>query len=114
MSPVPIDEPSDEERQEELPEDYDTPFSLPDQEKPAAQPANIDDAELPDHSGDEDVGRLPDDHPSTDVNIEQEEFYDEGIAGAAEAGEPNAESDVTGYNPDEDSRRTKNSGGNQH
>jgi hypothetical protein len=62
------DEPTDEEEQQKLPEDYDTPF------RPA------DDTDPND--------RLDDTHPTTDSNIDAHEMYDEGISGAAEAEEP--------------------------
>lgn len=44
-------------------------------------------------------------HPVTDTNIEIEEEYDEGLGGAAEAGEPNKHDAVIGYNPEADRRR---------
>jgi hypothetical protein len=107
----PYDEPNDEVRQEKLDQDYDTPFGVPDTQTPAAQPGDSDIADSPDHTNDDDTGALGADHPSTDTNIQAEELYDEGIAGAAEAGEPNAESDVLGYDPNQDVRR-KNSDSN--
>ena len=75
---MPPDEPNDEERLEELPGDQGTPF----------QPADDQD----------DQGQTDDTHPSTDVD--QQELYDEGVAGA-EAEEPNQDNAVTGYEPDE-------------
>jgi hypothetical protein len=76
------DEPTEEERAEELPEDNETPF------RPAApsqgDPATTDPLARPPQDD------LPDDHPTTDTNIQREELYDEGISGAAEAAEPQA------------------------
>jgi len=78
------DGPNDEERLEELPEDNETPFA-------PADPTLDDTAEEP-------VGeRLDDTHPSTDTNIQQEELYEEGVAGAAEVSEPD-----TPRSPNED------------
>jgi hypothetical protein len=72
------DEPNDEERKEQLPEDYDTPFR-------PAPPSRDDDIDL----DDDDQGRdLDDTHPATDSGIDEQELYDEGISGAAEAEEP--------------------------
>jgi hypothetical protein len=108
MPPIsPVDEPNDEEREEKLPEDYETPFSLPDKDKPAAQPADIDDAQLADHTNDDDTGDLPVDHPAADSKLDSDELYDEGLAGAAESGEPNAENDVLSYDPKNDTRSLK-------
>jgi hypothetical protein len=87
---LPPDEPNEEERREELPGDTQTPFS------PAPS------------SRDDDTGQpaqLDDTHPSTDTNIEPEELYDEGLAGAAEAEDPSPRDDVVGYDPDKDSRK---------
>jgi hypothetical protein len=112
MPPIsPFNQPNDEERQEKLDQDYETPFDIPYTQTPAAQPGDSDIADLPDHTNDDDTGALAADHPSTDSNLQVEEVYDEGVAGAAEAGEPNAESDVLGYDPNQDVRR-KNSGSN--
>lgn len=88
---MPPDEPSDEERQEQLPEDYDTPF------RPATD--GRDDAAEPDSERQYEENRVPDTHPETDTNIQPEELYDEGIAGAAEISEPNAGNAVVGYTP---------------
>ena len=78
--PLPPDEPTDEERQQELPEDHGTPFSAPD-----VGPANTD--------------RLNDTHPATDSGLQPEEIYEEGVAGAAEANEPVSDTGVAGYSP---------------
>jgi hypothetical protein len=80
MPPV---EPNDEERQEELPQDNQTPFN------PATPTA--DDSGQP--------AKLDPTHPVTDSNIQPEEVYEEGVPGAAEASEPNAGNDVTAASP---------------
>lgn len=79
------DEPSAEEKQEQLPQDYDTPF------RPADDTA--------------DSSKLDDTHQVTDTNLLPEEQYDEGLDGAAEASEPNAGNAVLGYDPDKDQRK---------
>lgn len=86
--PLPIDEPNDEEELEQEVNDFDTPFSPPDEKR-----VDIED-------WDEELGTrfdLDPTHPITDTNIELEELYDEGISGAAEASEPNAGDAVIGY-----------------
>lgn len=88
---MPPDEPNNEERQEELPEDNSTPF------QPAA--ASRDDAAEPDSDRQLEENHVPDTHPQTDSNIQPEELYDEGVAGAAEISEPNAGNTVVGYKP---------------
>jgi hypothetical protein len=79
-------------------EDASTPFS------PPTDP--IDDA-----SDDLDrrtrEGRLDMTYPETDTNIDSQEVYDEGLAGAAEAEEPNAGNSVVNYDPDNDQRANK-------
>lgn len=90
------DEPTEEERQEELPQDNGTPFR-------PADDAGIDDT-IPanDRSAQAGATRLDDTHPVTDTNIDPQELYDEGVAGAAEAREPNAGDNVVGYDkPDQ-------------
>jgi len=87
------DEPSEEERIEELPEDNQTPFS------PAAPARNLSAAADGDGQPAHD---LDDTHPSTDSNLEREEIYDEGLSGAAEATEPNTGNDVVDYHPNEE------------
>jgi hypothetical protein len=89
---LPTDEPNEEERLEELPEDNGTPF----------QPAgpNRDDAGVSDNFDFQaDENKLDDTHPITDSDIDQQELYDEGLSGATEAHEPNAGDDVIGYTP---------------
>jgi hypothetical protein len=83
---MPPDEPNDEERQEELPEDYQTPFR-------PADPSSTDDT----------ITSKPDDtHPITDTGLDSQELYDEGIAEGAGVEEPTKDNDVTSYNPDQD------------
>jgi hypothetical protein len=84
------DEPTDEERQEELPGDNGTPFRPAD--TPAGNPATQDDEDR--------IGQaagIDDTHPATDTNMQPEEQYDEGVSGAAEAQEPNAGNSVTAF-----------------
>ena len=78
----------------QLPEDNDPPFSPP--TDPISDPT-VDDRDRPAQ------GQLDDTHQATDTNIDSQEVYDEGLSGAAEAEEPNANDAVTGYTPpDED------------
>lgn len=87
---MPPDEPYDEEQLEELPEDYETPFSPTRESKDMiSAPGGMSFA----------TSKLDSTHPSTDSNIQLEELYDEGLSGAAEAEEPNAKDTVVGYNP---------------
>lgn len=90
MSP---DEPTDEDKLEQLPDDGKTPFSLPAPPRDPAVP--------PDDSRQTDAA-LDDTHPSTDTDIQQEEVYEEGKAAAAEASEPNAGNSVINYQKDEE------------
>jgi hypothetical protein len=90
---MPPDEPTDEERLEELPEDNQTPF------QPAA-PARDDN--LPADDSGQPTSDLDSTHPATDSNIQPEELYDEGVSGAAEADEPNSGNAVTGMTGDDD------------
>ncbi|HXR49779.1 MAG TPA: hypothetical protein VN778_02010 [Verrucomicrobiae bacterium] len=88
--PLPPDEPDEEEKLEEEPNDFDTPFSLP-----AEREVDIADA-----SGK--TRRRPDlesTHPATDSNLQDEELYDEGLSGAAEVSEPNPNDAVIAYHP---------------
>jgi hypothetical protein len=93
MPPV---EPNDEEKQEQLPEDGQTPF------RPADPPR--DDTQPPDATGQQAASTIDPTHPVTDTNVQPEETYDEGVSGAAEAAEPNAGNAVTDYTspPSED------------
>ena len=101
---VPPDEPTDEEKLEELDEDTNqTPFRpAADTDEPVIDP---DAGELvPTESEEQSIpssmrGGIDDTHPDTDSNLERDEQYDEGIAGAAEANEPNVGDAVIGYNP---------------
>jgi hypothetical protein len=73
------DEPNDEEKLEELPEDGQTPFSPADPEVDD----ELHDEEEPIHE------HLDDTHPSTDTDVQREDIYENGIPDAAEAREPN-------------------------
>jgi hypothetical protein len=57
----------------------------------------------------EEQGKLNPLHQATDnaTDIDSQQLYDEGLAGAAEASEPNAGNTVIGYDPDKDQRRQK-------
>lgn len=94
--PLPPDEPNDEERLEELPEDGQTPFSPADPER---------NDEVRDSDGPAEPARLDDTHPDTDSDIEGEDVYEEGIAGAAGVSEPNAGNTVVSYDETKDRRR---------
>jgi hypothetical protein len=72
------DEPTDEEKLEQLPEDHQTPF----------QPAQADDASGPTSDPDAYLPEIDDTHPNTDSGLQPEEMYDEGIANAADSGQP--------------------------
>lgn len=117
---VPADEPNREEKMEELPgDDQTTPFRPADDATYQDDQAAMSIKSLNPTYGEEDdtdqithettavqpdVGDLSSTHPQTDTNLERSEYYDEGISGAAEAGEPNAENQVTGYHkPEEES-----------
>jgi hypothetical protein len=71
-----IIEPNDEEKQEQLPNDFGTPFS-----PPSGIKDNTDDT-----------------HPEADTNVDSMERYDEGISGAMEV-DDHSDSAVVGYNP---------------
>jgi hypothetical protein len=89
------DEPVEEERQEELPQDNgQTPFR-------PADPGR-DDTRQADDPAQTDAAQLDDTHPLTDTNVDSHEQYDEGLTDAAEAPrDPAANDTVVGYNPDE-------------
>lgn len=93
-----LSEPNDEERLEQLPQDGATPFAPADD--------SSDDAAL-DSDQREASRTLDDTHQVTDTNLDDQEVYDEGYSGAAEASEPNAGDAVIGYNPDADKRRSE-------
>ena len=92
---MPPDEPNDEERQEELPQDNQTPF------QPADPPRN--DAIPPDDSGQPGAtAQFDDTHPNTDTDVDQQELYDAGKSAASSgASEPHDNPDVRGYNEPE-------------
>lgn len=78
-----------------LPEDNDTPFSPP--TDPVDETTEDSDIQA-------ERGQLESTHQATDSNIDSHETYDEGLAGAAEAEEPNAGDTVIGYDPNNDQR----------
>lgn len=82
------DEPNDEERLEQLPEDDETPFS-------PADPSRDPGAEADDDRQVEET--LDDTHPDTDTDVQREGVYDEGLAGETGASEPNAGNSVVDY-----------------
>lgn len=82
------DEPNEEERQEQLPEDGATPFS------PADPPQDDSAASDDDQPMAEDLDST---HPLTDTDLQPEDIYENGVAGAAGATEPNAGDAVVGY-----------------
>jgi hypothetical protein len=86
---MPPDEPNAEERQEELPQDYQTPFSPP--------------ADANDDTSDGAQTTYPTD-PATDTGIQEEEIYDEGPYGASQLPDPKGQSNVVGYRPPKDKR----------
>lgn len=94
---MPPDEPTEEERQQELSQDQETPFQPAD-----PNPSTMGNTTDPSVQGT--ATDLPDDHPATDTNLQPEELYDEGVAGAAEAEDRSGQSAVTGYTPPADDR----------
>jgi len=76
---MPPDEPTEEERLQELAEDNGTPF----------QPAS------------DDAG-IPSDHPATDTNIDSTELYNEGVSGVAEVEDRTHETGIADYDPEEE------------
>jgi hypothetical protein len=90
---MPPDEPNDEEKLEELPEDNQTPF------QPAAPPRDdsmaVDDDDQP-------TTDIDSTHPATDTGIQPEESYEAGLGEASGASEPNAGNAVTGMTDDQD------------
>ncbi len=95
---LPPDEPNDEERLEELPGDYDTPVSPPDDEFVSI--ADDEDGSLKRRA-------LDSTHPDTDTDIENEDVYGEGLSAAAGVAEPNAGDAVIGYDKSRDKRITE-------
>ncbi|HEY1064148.1 MAG TPA: hypothetical protein VGE30_02500 [Candidatus Saccharimonadales bacterium] len=90
---MPPDEPTDEERLQELEQDTETPFS-PADPNPSATGNTTD----PVVSATGTQG-IADDHPETDTNMDLHEEYDEGIDGAAETEDQSGQSAVTDYTP---------------
>lgn len=92
---MPPDEPNDEERLEELPQDNgQTPF------QPAAP--SRDDSLPPDDAGQPvgDDAQLGDTHPDTDTDIDRQELYDAGESTVASgADEPHDDPTVVDYQP---------------
>ena len=87
---MPPDEPTDEEREEELPEDGQTPFSAADDELDE----DVDDV------GEIVTKHLDDTHPDTDTDLQQEGIYQDGLADEAGVSEPNAGNTVLSYDPE--------------
>lgn len=81
-------------------EDNATPFSPP--QSPVGDPA----ADVDSRSR---QGQLDPTHQRADdaADIDPHQLYDEGLAGAAEASEPNAGNAVTGYHPAADKRKNQ-------
>jgi len=109
---VPSDEPNDEEKLEQIPEDTEeTPFrpaddatyqdnQLQESVSPIRPADDVSDGSLATDDRkavQPDVGDIDDTHPETDTNMEPEEQYDEGLSGAAKTGEPNVNDVTTGY-----------------
>jgi hypothetical protein len=85
---MPPDEPNPEEQQEELSQDYQTPFSPPSDVGGATSAPGSAQTSYPTD-------------PATDTNIQEEELYDEGPYGAAELPDPDVPHDVIGYHPEQ-------------
>ena len=81
-----------------LPQDNDTPFS------PPTDP--VDDMTT-DVDRRTQAGQIDSTHQATDTNVDSHESYDEGLAGAAEAEEPNAGNAVVDYDPEKDQRHNE-------
>ncbi|HET7320507.1 MAG TPA: hypothetical protein VFI84_02900 [Candidatus Saccharimonadales bacterium] len=97
------DEPTDEERQQELPQDNGTPFQPA---PPSPDPTGSSDPVV--QAGSDST--LDDTHPATDSGIQPEEQYDEGVAGAAEAQEPNAGNATASFSPPADGMQPEEGG----
>ena len=82
------DEPNDEERLEQLPEDNDTPFRPADPQLDDTMRTNDDGAA---------TQQIDDTHPITDTDMQPEDEYENGLADAAEAGSQPGGSDVLAY-----------------
>jgi hypothetical protein len=83
---------------EPLAEDKAMPFSPP--------TSPVEDATV-DPAVQQDSSQLDPTHQATDnaSDIDSQQLYDEGLAGAAEASEPNAGNTVVSYDPDADQRK---------
>lgn len=100
---MPPDEPNDEEQLEEEPEDNGTPFRPADDLNQAVVDPDANE-QVPTLSEESSIpsserGGVDDTHPQTDTNMPEQEWYDEGIAGAVGSGvsEPNSGDAVIGY-----------------
>jgi hypothetical protein len=95
---MPPDEPNDEEKLEELPQDNQTPFQPAAPQRDDTLPA--DDSGQP---GASPTKQFDDTEPRTDTDIDQQELYDAGEEAAASgADDPHDDTTVTGYNePDQ-------------
>lgn len=95
---MPPDEPNDEERLEQLPEDGETPF------RPAGpNPADATGDAVTRGNRAKQPGST---YPQGDANVQEEEMYDAGeAAGMGVPEEPNAGNAVVDYHPDQDQRR---------
>jgi hypothetical protein len=91
------DEPTDEERLEELPQDNQTAFQPAD--PPRDDSLSLDDSTQASNS------TLDSTHPVTDSGIDTQQLYDEGVSGAAGAKEPNSGNSVTDYEPNDEERQ---------
>ena len=80
------------------PQDNGAPFSPAFPKEEGDNNANLSQAELSRR-------HLDPTHPATDSNMQPEEIYEEGVAGAAEATEPNAHNAVVDYHPETDQRQ---------
>lgn len=89
MPPV---EPNDEERQEQLPEDGQTPFQPAD-----STPDPV--ASTPDPLVGPTDSSVPVDHPATDTNVDPQQSYDEGTAAAAGVSDQSAQDAVADFTP---------------
>jgi hypothetical protein len=94
MTMMPPDEPNDEEKLEQLPEDGQTPFSPAD---PTRQDPAVSDEDSVDQETNQSAATT---YPSTDTGMDDEEIYQEGIS----LDEPNKGNAVVDYDKDKDQR----------
>lgn len=87
------DEPNQEERLEQLPQDGQTPF------QPADPNPSVTGSSDP-ITQDITSADLPTDHPATDADLDSHELYDEGVSGATEVEDNSGQTAVTDFNPD--------------